>query len=331
MEREYIEREKIKKAIAEIYGEEAVRVVSRVPKADVESVRHGEWLPVDDENDAFDCSECPAMVRKKTNYCPRCGAKMDNGSPKEKCTHVETENGEFVRLYMADDSIRIYVQERSDSVLVSDEGYTLSELEEQGQGILSLTSKKAFLNKILDDYGIKLDGNRLCVTAKPEEFYKKQEALVQAIISIRNAFGARELTIKDLAQRLNGRQYGEELSSREVCEARDRGFVVVYGYSDDNVEFNGAITDEVGAWGGAEIYFNEKGILPEPHCDCDECPYYEAAKEVAYNIVATRDAEKGNGSVWRFYTEIPHETFCIYEDDRLFGEGIVFDIESLKI
>lgn len=36
----------------------------------------GHWIPVDDKNDAFDCSECIAMVAKKTKYCPGCGAKM---------------------------------------------------------------------------------------------------------------------------------------------------------------------------------------------------------------------------------------------------------------
>lgn len=41
------------------------------------NVIHGEWLPVDEKNDAFDCSVCGAMVRNKYKYCPRCGAKMD--------------------------------------------------------------------------------------------------------------------------------------------------------------------------------------------------------------------------------------------------------------
>ena len=47
----------------------AIKALGQEPKA-------GHWIPVDDKNDAFDCSECIAMVAKKTNYCPRCGAKM---------------------------------------------------------------------------------------------------------------------------------------------------------------------------------------------------------------------------------------------------------------
>lgn len=40
-------------------------------------VPHGRWIPVDDKYDAFDCSECDAMVRRRHNFCPKCGAKMD--------------------------------------------------------------------------------------------------------------------------------------------------------------------------------------------------------------------------------------------------------------
>lgn len=53
-------------------------VIFMVAKADdTVPVVHGRWLPVDEKNDAFDCSECDAMVHKRMNYCPKCGAKMD--------------------------------------------------------------------------------------------------------------------------------------------------------------------------------------------------------------------------------------------------------------
>lgn len=37
---------------------------------------YGEWLPVDDQDDAFDCPFCDAMVQKRVNFCPKCGADM---------------------------------------------------------------------------------------------------------------------------------------------------------------------------------------------------------------------------------------------------------------
>lgn len=41
------------------------------------AVVHGYWIPVDEKEDAFDCSECDAMVQKRYNFCPKCGAMMD--------------------------------------------------------------------------------------------------------------------------------------------------------------------------------------------------------------------------------------------------------------
>ena len=56
--------------------------------ADVEKVRHGEWLPA---GICRACSECdfyvyntafeePAFYHQCYHYCPNCGAKMDGGT-----------------------------------------------------------------------------------------------------------------------------------------------------------------------------------------------------------------------------------------------------------
>lgn len=44
---------------------------------DTGNVIHGQWLYVDGLKDAFDCSICGAMVKKKHDFCPKCGAMMD--------------------------------------------------------------------------------------------------------------------------------------------------------------------------------------------------------------------------------------------------------------
>lgn len=95
--KEYIEREALlssrEKAIwvyenANILNAKTIREALKplldgildVPAADVAQVRHGEWIPVDEQYDAFDCSECDAMVSRMMNYCPRCGARMTGES-----------------------------------------------------------------------------------------------------------------------------------------------------------------------------------------------------------------------------------------------------------
>lgn len=55
------------------------------------------------------------------------------------------------------------------------------------------------------------------------------------------------MTAKELTAMLDGREVLGEISRVESETAKEAGLIVVYGYSDDNVEFRGAIDDEVGA------------------------------------------------------------------------------------
>ncbi len=140
------------------------------------------------------------------------------------------------------------------------------------------------------------------------------------------------MTAKELAEMLSGRKYGMEITSEEARAAKDAGLVVVYGYSDDNVEFSGAIDEEVGAYEDTTIYLTKDGLLEEPACNDAEnctCPYFETAKKAAKTITAIwRDGERPSRV---FSTDIPHETFTVMEDGEPFCEGIVFSTADLEV
>lgn len=139
----------------------------------------------------------------------------------------------------------------------------------------------------------------------------------------------KERAMKEFAEMLSDRSIGEEICKDEERRAADLGLVVAYGYSDDNVELRGAIDEEVGAYDGTTIRLTKAGVLQEPACDSAEncnCPYFAAAKNVAKVIEAVWGA---GGVSWTFKTNIPHETFNIYEDGELFCVGIVFSVEDL--
>ena len=66
-------------------------------KYDVAEVRHGEWVPVDEEIpcDEWDCTACGERrtfvypmdfdeMKELYQYCPNCGAKMDGGKENGK-------------------------------------------------------------------------------------------------------------------------------------------------------------------------------------------------------------------------------------------------------
>lgn len=136
------------------------------------------------------------------------------------------------------------------------------------------------------------------------------------------------MTMKEFAEMLSGREYGMEISKAEERQAADADLVVVYGYSDDNVELRGAIDEEVGAYEGGTICLTKAGLFKEPDCSCTEaCPFYSAALKAAKTIKAVWHDE--GGPCWTFETDIPHETFNICEDGELFCVGIVISVEDL--
>ena len=67
-----------------LWTEDGCRVILEAPTVDAVEVVHGDW--VDKKHyDIYDgheyvvahCSNCNSPSRKKSNYCPNCGAKMD--------------------------------------------------------------------------------------------------------------------------------------------------------------------------------------------------------------------------------------------------------------
>ena len=91
-EKEYIEREAIEKAFAEEIStnylddyakgfQAALLAVMSIPTADVSPVRHGYW--VKEKRDVLlhwhcsACKECYYLDMPNAEYCPHCGAKMD--------------------------------------------------------------------------------------------------------------------------------------------------------------------------------------------------------------------------------------------------------------
>ena len=115
------------------------------------------------------------------------------------------------------------------------------------------------------------------------------------------------MTLKEFAQMLDGREYGNEITKEEEALAKELGFVVVFGYSDDNAELRGAIDDEIGCFDGGEL---EHEDLPD--------------------VIYAKWCDREANYAWSYKTSIPHETFRIYEDGDYWCIGIVCDINKPK-
>ena len=119
---------------------------------------------------------------------------------------------------------------------------------------------------------------------------------------------AKPITTQRAAAYLDGRQYREEGTRGFFAELRAAGLVAVFGASDDIMIFDGAIHDEFydktcvtacGRTGDAGIWCVEPLWCAEP------------------------------GISWTYKTNIPHETFEIWEDDEIYCRGLVFALADL--
>ena len=136
---------------------------------------------------------------------------------------------------------------------------------------------------------------------------------------------------KELAAKLNGREYWYEITDEEVRQAKEAGLVVVFGASDDLIEFRGAIRDEGDCYDGGTVLIDTKGVLPswDSVIESEESAqeYFER-KAKARTITALFANEPGY--TWTYKTDIPHETFEIVEDGEPYCRGIVFNIGDIS-
>lgn len=141
------------------------------------------------------------------------------------------------------------------------------------------------------------------------------------------------MTPAEFAARITGREYRSELTKEEDALAKANGLVVVFGYSDDNVEFRGANNDEVGAWNGATVRVDAYGILPswesvDKDNKAEMKEWFRRDGLRAFIIEAFWCAPDEPN--WTFKTAIPHATFDVMEDGEVFCRGIVFSLDELR-
>lgn len=136
---------------------------------------------------------------------------------------------------------------------------------------------------------------------------------------------AGRMILKEFAQMLDGREYGyPQFTPEEIQTAKENGFVIVCGASDDLMEFHGVIRDEGGCFDGGTVYFSKTGVI---FAEDDEQP--EDCSQIAALWCEEKD-ENGIPATWAYQTDIPHETFKIWEDGELYCIGIVFSIDDVK-
>jgi hypothetical protein len=141
--------------------------------------------------------------------------------------------------------------------------------------------------------------------------------------------GVMGIKVSEVTRQMDGVEYPVRNCQDIFNLAKENGVAIVYGMSDDLLEFEGVITEELSAWEGVTVLLDKDGLLKNK-CEDEKCPYFEDLQISAqYKITAVWSPKEIDAS-WLIKSNIPHETFDIMEDGKLFCRGIVFSMEDLK-
>ena len=146
-----------------------------------------------------------------------------------------------------------------------------------------------------------------------------------------NPIGEENMTAGDLVKVLDEIEYPVRIQSHIIKQAKESGLVIVYGSSDDLMEFEGAISDEAGVYNGGIVRFDRQGIIPDfgdVEHEVSECRKWIARDAKASEIEA--EWCKEDSYSWTYATTIPHLTFEVMEDGEHYCRGIVFSIDTIQ-
>jgi len=85
------------------------------------------------------------------------------------------------------DHLQIYAVKRDGKILLSDDGYVLSDLRTSGLD-LNTPKRKAVLEAVLNGFGVRMDGRQILVEASQRNLGQRLHALVQAMLAVNDMF-----------------------------------------------------------------------------------------------------------------------------------------------
>lgn len=135
----------------------------------------------------------------------------------------------------------------------------------------------------------------------------------------------KRLTAKEWAEKLNGRQYREEVTPEEERELFSQNFLLVTGASDDIMMFYGFLNDEH----YDKVNFNLNEPI-ENNCE-DNCPYFRLYLSNLKDADRVYYVEPVWGATdeysWTYKTDFGmYAEFDIMEDDEKYARAMIIDM-----
>jgi hypothetical protein len=85
------------------------------------------------------------------------------------------------------DHLQVYAVRRNGTIVLSDDGYILSDLKTSGLE-LDTPKRKMVLENVLNGLGVRVDGGQLLVEASPVNLGQRLHSLVQAMLAVNDMF-----------------------------------------------------------------------------------------------------------------------------------------------
>lgn len=136
------------------------------------------------------------------------------------------------------------------------------------------------------------------------------------------------VSVHDIARRLDGVEYGSISDNKEIIElCKNFNILIVSGYSDDLIEFEGAFRDEAGA-SESGVYVTSSRVIVEPDCNCKYArAWFDNEKLRALRIIPHWcDENHPSKPSWWYECELGHGTFRVMEDGKVYCVGIVVNL-----
>lgn len=112
---------------------------------------------------------------------------------KEKTNVFRGANSEWLTietpvLGLFNDNVTVYAHRQESSIILSDDGETIRNLELSGVNVFSSLNRKDILRKILLNYGIREEDGELKVLTSAEKFPQAKHNLISAISEVWGEF-----------------------------------------------------------------------------------------------------------------------------------------------
>jgi Domain of unknown function DUF1828/Domain of unknown function DUF1829 len=85
------------------------------------------------------------------------------------------------------DHLQVYAKRQNGNIVLSDDGYILSDLRTSGLDV-DTPKRKTVLDSVLNGLGVRIEDNQLTVEASPKNLGQRLHSLVQAMLAINDMF-----------------------------------------------------------------------------------------------------------------------------------------------